>query len=191
MKKLPNVLTASAVRSRRARFAGLFLAIAALAGVATPAAAGPRLDRINESKVLRVGTPGDYRPFAIKSTDGAIHAKVVIDEVALVDPGGASAKQLEQILRVIAAIANPAATEDLTAIDEVAVWARRRRHGLWEAGPKLAADALVGIEAQDPRSRDLNAVECPPPLAGVALERIGQHFGAESLGDFDGVVGAS
>jgi cyclohexadienyl dehydratase len=33
------------------------------------AQAGPRLDRIIESKVLRVGTPGDYRPFAIK-TDG-------------------------------------------------------------------------------------------------------------------------
>jgi cyclohexadienyl dehydratase len=31
--------------------------------------AGPRLDRIIESKVLRVGTPGDYRLFAIK-TDG-------------------------------------------------------------------------------------------------------------------------
>ncbi|HEY1231155.1 MAG TPA: transporter substrate-binding domain-containing protein, partial [Ramlibacter sp.] len=33
------------------------------------AQAGPRLDKIMESKVLRVGTPGDYRPFAIK-TDG-------------------------------------------------------------------------------------------------------------------------
>lgn len=33
------------------------------------AQAGPRLDRIMESKTLRVGTPGDYRPFAMK-TDG-------------------------------------------------------------------------------------------------------------------------
>jgi len=33
------------------------------------AQAGPRLDKIMEAKVLRVGTPGDYRPFAIK-TDG-------------------------------------------------------------------------------------------------------------------------
>ena len=32
--------------------------------------AGPRLDKIMESKVIRVGTPGDYRPFAIKTDAG-------------------------------------------------------------------------------------------------------------------------
>ena len=32
--------------------------------------AGPRLDQVLQSKTLRVGTPGDYRPFAIQ-TDGA------------------------------------------------------------------------------------------------------------------------
>ncbi|MGE0797443.1 MAG: transporter substrate-binding domain-containing protein [Lautropia sp.] len=67
MNSLP---TASSARRRCARLAGLFLAVAAFAGVAVPAAAGPRLDRINESKVLRVGTPGDYRPFAIEAADG-------------------------------------------------------------------------------------------------------------------------
>jgi cyclohexadienyl dehydratase len=34
------------------------------------AQAGPRLDKILDSKVLRVGTPGDYRPFAIKAEGG-------------------------------------------------------------------------------------------------------------------------
>ena len=51
----------------------LTLAAAALAATLclTPAAqAGPRLDKIMESKVLRVGTPGDYRPFAIKTDAG-------------------------------------------------------------------------------------------------------------------------
>lgn len=42
----------------------------ALAAAALPALAGPRLDRIMESKTLRVGTPGDYRPFAIKTDTG-------------------------------------------------------------------------------------------------------------------------
>ena len=42
-------LTAPSVGSRRVRLAGLILAIAAFAGIASPAAAGPRLDRINES----------------------------------------------------------------------------------------------------------------------------------------------
>jgi cyclohexadienyl dehydratase len=32
--------------------------------------AGPRLDKIMETKVIRVGTPGDYRPFAIKTDTG-------------------------------------------------------------------------------------------------------------------------
>lgn len=34
------------------------------------AQAGPRLDKIMEAKVIRVGTPGDYRPFAIKTDTG-------------------------------------------------------------------------------------------------------------------------
>ena len=52
-----------------------FCAMASVAVAATvllvPAThAGPRLDKIMESKVLRVGTPGDYRPFAIKTEAG-------------------------------------------------------------------------------------------------------------------------
>ncbi len=52
-----------------------FLAIAAAAVITclsfTQAAqAGPRLDKIMETKTIRVGTPGDYRPFAIKTDAG-------------------------------------------------------------------------------------------------------------------------
>lgn len=39
-----------------------FLVVLAVSGMAL---AGPRLDRIMETKVLRVGTPGDYRPFSM------------------------------------------------------------------------------------------------------------------------------
>jgi cyclohexadienyl dehydratase len=42
----------------------------ALTTLASPTHAGPRLDKIMDSKVLRVGTPGDYRPFAIKTDAG-------------------------------------------------------------------------------------------------------------------------
>ncbi|QIL81305.1 transporter substrate-binding domain-containing protein [Diaphorobacter sp. HDW4A] len=35
-----------------------------------PAQAGQRLDQIMQTKTLRVGTPGDYRPFAIKTDAG-------------------------------------------------------------------------------------------------------------------------
>lgn len=50
----------------------LALAALLLAGlaVAFTAQAGPRLDKIMEAKVLRVGTPGDYRPFSMKTDTG-------------------------------------------------------------------------------------------------------------------------
>ena len=43
---------------------------AAMSLVPQAAHAGPRLDKIMEAKVIRVGTPGDYRPFAIKTDAG-------------------------------------------------------------------------------------------------------------------------
>ena len=43
---------------------------AAMSLVSQAAHAGPRLDKIMEAKVIRVGTPGDYRPFAIKTDAG-------------------------------------------------------------------------------------------------------------------------
>src|SRR5690606_41211977 len=48
----------------------LGLGMALSLGMTATANAGPRLERIMESKVLRVGTPGDYRPFAIKKDGG-------------------------------------------------------------------------------------------------------------------------
>lgn len=47
-----------------------FLGLAMAMTLVSAAQAGPRLDRIMENKVIRVGTPGDYRPFAIKSDKG-------------------------------------------------------------------------------------------------------------------------
>lgn len=45
--------------------------------------AGPRLDKIMEAKVIRVGTPGDYRPFAIKTEAGySGHDIDVIETIA-------------------------------------------------------------------------------------------------------------
>src|SRR5690554_264461 len=46
----------------------LSLGVALLMGAT--AHAGPRLDQILDNKILRVGTPGDYRPFAIKTDNG-------------------------------------------------------------------------------------------------------------------------
>ena len=48
----------------------LVLALAFSLAAAAPAWAGERLNQILDTKVLRVGTPGDYRPFAIKTDAG-------------------------------------------------------------------------------------------------------------------------
>lgn len=48
----------------------LLFGLCAAVAIAATAEAGPRLDRIMQEKVLRVGTPGDYRPFAIKTDKG-------------------------------------------------------------------------------------------------------------------------
>ena len=50
--------------------AKIMLGLGTAIAVATAAHAGPRLDRIMDSKTLRVGTPGDYRPFAIEANSG-------------------------------------------------------------------------------------------------------------------------
>ena len=66
--------TPKAHRQHRRRFlihTALTTAIAATCVLAAlPATAGQRLDQIMQTKTLRVGTPGDYRPFAIKADGG-------------------------------------------------------------------------------------------------------------------------
>lgn len=48
----------------------ILLGLAIALTLAVPAQAGSRLDRILDDKIIRVGTPGDYRPFAIKADQG-------------------------------------------------------------------------------------------------------------------------
>ncbi|UXC19792.1 transporter substrate-binding domain-containing protein [Comamonas squillarum] len=63
--------------------AAMAVSATALAALSLPAQAGPRLDAIMQAKVLRVGTPGDYRPFAMKA-DGkyAGHDIEVVEAMA-------------------------------------------------------------------------------------------------------------
>ena len=51
---------------KKSTLAALCCTAAAALGLASmPAAAGERLDNIVKTNTLRVGTPGDYRPFAM------------------------------------------------------------------------------------------------------------------------------
>ncbi|THJ32808.1 transporter substrate-binding domain-containing protein [Lampropedia aestuarii] len=70
--------------SIRLSFSGCLSAlVVAISLASVPAQAGERLDTILQNKVLRVGTPGDYRPFAMK-TNGqyAGHDIEVIEAMA-------------------------------------------------------------------------------------------------------------
>ena len=70
---------------RRSALAPLIAAAALACAALAPAVAhaGPRLDRIMDTKVLRVGTPGDYRPFAIKTDAGySGHDIDLIEQIA-------------------------------------------------------------------------------------------------------------
>ena len=55
---------------RSATLAILSAAVCAVLLAAPAAEAGDRLDRIVKSQTLRVGTPGDYRPFSMQEGDG-------------------------------------------------------------------------------------------------------------------------
>lgn len=57
------------MHAKKALVLALVAVVTSLASIQV-AQAGPRLDKIMETKVIRVGTPGDYRPFAIKTDAG-------------------------------------------------------------------------------------------------------------------------
>src|SRR5690625_2048462 len=67
---------------------GLLTGLAISFSVATVVDAGPRLDQINDKQVLRVGTPGDYRPFAIKTEDGGYEGHDIDVITAMADELG-------------------------------------------------------------------------------------------------------
>lgn len=59
------------------------MAMTAMLVLPSTASAGDRLDKIMETKLLRVGTPGDYRPFAMKEGDGYVgHDIDIVDAMA-------------------------------------------------------------------------------------------------------------
>ena len=56
--------------TQKMKHVGVMAVVSVAVLASSQAMAGPRLDQVLQSKTLRVGTPGDYRPFAIQA-DGA------------------------------------------------------------------------------------------------------------------------
>eukprot|EP01034_Spumella_vulgaris_P038705 gene38705-47804_t len=144
------------------------LAIAAAAVITclsfTQAAqAGPRLDKIMETKTIRVGTPGDYRPFAIKTDAGfSGHDIDVIETMA---------KELGVKIEYVQT-SWPNLTKDLQADKfDVAVGGITRnvtRMRLFDMLPGYAPFGKVALV----RSADKAKYTSRPPMAGVNSGRI-------------------
>src|SRR6266540_2091401 len=99
----------------------------------------------------------------------------MVDEIIRVYGGVLKAKDLEQIFRVITAVANPFATEDLTPRHKVAVhpptagpW---RNCGL-NLVSELRRDTLIRIEPEHPVRGDGQMTERPVPLTRVGFKRM-------------------
>lgn len=67
---------------------GLAGAAALTVALAASVHAGPRLDQIMETQTIRVGTPGDYRPFAIQTDNGSYEGHDIDVIAAMADELG-------------------------------------------------------------------------------------------------------
>src|ERR1019366_9991873 len=107
----------------------------------------------------------------------------MIDEVAGVGLHASTAEHLEQILRVVATVADPLTAEDLAALQEDAIdtFEAGGTQGLNFAG-KFRGDSLIGVERQDPFALEGQVCEGPLPLPCVGLERMAVDGASEPGG---------
>jgi hypothetical protein len=117
--------------------------------------------------------------------------EMVIDQVVFIRDYRTRAEQLEQIFRVVAAMANPLSTEDLTARDvESADIAAGGGDGL-NLSSQFRGDSLVGIQPQNPFAVEGEILQRPFPLARMRIEGVLVDDCAEITGDCPRVIGAA
>ncbi len=95
--------------------------------------------------------------------------EVMVHQIRVVDRQRAAPEELQQVLRVVAAVLDPASAEHLAPAEVVAVGRGRRQRGA-DRLAKLRREPLIGVEGQDPLGRDRQFLEGPAPLARVRVE---------------------
>jgi hypothetical protein len=106
-----------------------------------------------------------------KARHRPVYVKVMIHEVVFVNMHGLSAEELQQILRVVAAVFDPGAAKDLTALDEDAIDALET--AVADAPDLLGqfrGNPLIGIKSENPLAREGQVREGPSPLARMCFE---------------------
>src|SRR5262249_11939632 len=122
------------------------------------------------------------------------HMEVVIDQVILIEDDCVLAKQLEEVLRIVAAVTDPAAAEDLPPIQ---VSTRRRTFScplgdsFENALPQFGGERLVCIESQDPGRFDGQGGERPLPLLRVTFKWMRHYVSTELSRDVRCAIGAA
>jgi hypothetical protein len=103
--------------------------------------------------------------------------------------GGVATEEAQVGVRVEAAVANPAAEEEIAAAEEVGV-------GGWVAGEyganlglEFRGESFIGVEGEDPGAGAL--LDGEVFLTGEALPGLEEEFGFEGGGDFKGAVGGA
>lgn len=124
--------------------------------------------------------------------NGAADVEVVIHKIVFVDDNGVAAEKLEQILRVIAAVFDPLSAENLppVEIDAHNITVPIAGDG-FHLSRQFGTNALIGVEAQNPRALDREVAQCPIPLLRVRFERMRKHRGAIFGGDRERAVRAA
>src|SRR6185369_12143538 len=120
--------------------------------------------------------------------------EVVIDQVILIEDDRVPAKQLEQVLRIVAAVTDPAATEDLPPIQVTpygCTFCRPLGDVFGNARPEFGRERLVRIERQDPGRFDGQGGERPLPLLRVTFKGMGHDLSTELSCDLRRAIGAA
>src|SRR5689334_14699929 len=118
----------------------------------------------------------------------------MIDQVTFVDPHPVPSKQLQQVLGVVAAMADPPAPEDLATIEveavepiEIRLLADEQADDLFL---QLGSDALVDVQGHHPCMLEREVVQSPEPLTRMRLEVVLGDVGSMALRDRMGAISA-
>src|SRR2546423_420576 len=119
----------------------------------------------------------------------------MVNSVVLIHPDGVTPEELQEVLRVIAAVFYPATPENLPSPHVIPAEPYRRSvlaaEDVSYLLPQFRRDALVGIKRQNPFVRNRHAAQSPVPLLGVTGEGVRHHLGPVLPGDFKCAVGAA
>jgi hypothetical protein len=103
--------------------------------------------------------------------------------------GSVATEEAEVGIRIVAAVAHPAAKEEVASAEKVGVGGGMAGDECVNLGLKFGGEGLVGVEGENPRTRA--ALDGEVFLSGEALPWFEEELGLEGGSDFKGAVGGA